>query len=334
MLQVSEAMLLSSLALGLLLNQPILLVLNKGDNTVWITDMGSAKVRAKLPTGPNPNEVAISPDGTIGAISDMGTGREPGKSITLVDLKKDVVFRTIKIDSQALPHGIHWLNNRKLVFTSHATDSVVELDVEKGEITRTIPTEQKGTHLVVFSPDQTMAYTVNAVSETVSVIDFVAGKVLKQITCGTRAEGISISADGKWVACGNVAANTVSIIDTKSQAVSHTIDGVGGPIRTLFSGDGKHLAVSSVGSGKLEVYETSSWKKTKSVDLKQKPVASPQYGDQWPVPMNLFRMKNGNLLVVLVTSHVVAEVDTKRWEVIRTFETGPLPDGMAVAGGI
>ncbi len=324
-------MLLSSLALGLLLNQPTLLVLNKGDNTVWITELNSAKVQAKLPTGPNPNEVAVSPDGTIAAISDMGTGQQPGKPLTLVDLSKNVVTRTINVDSQGMPHGIHWLSNKKLAFTSHATDSVVELDVDKGEIVRAIPTQQKGTHLVVFSPDQSTAYAVNAVSGSVSVIDYREGKVLKQIQCGNRAEGISISPEGKWVACGNVGANNVSIIDTTTQTVSHTIEGVGGPIRTIFSADGKHLAVSSITSGSLEIFETSAWKKIKSVDLKQKPVANPHYGNQWPIPMNLFRRKGGNLMVVLVTSHAVAEVDVRKWEVVRTFDTGPLPDGMAVA---
>jgi len=322
---------ISSLALALLVGDPTLLVLNKGDNTVWVTDMSSSRVRAKLPTGPNPNEVAVSPDGTLAAISDMGTGPQPGKTLTLVDLKKDIVTRKINIDQQGMPHGVYWLNNKRLVFTSHATDSLVEVDVEKGEITRAIPTQQKGTHLVVFSPDQKTAYTVNAISGTVSVIDFQGGKIVKQIPTGNRAEGISISPDGKWVACGNVGANSVSIIDTRSLAISHTLEGVGAPIRTLFTADGNHLAVSSVGSQALEVFETKHWKKHASVDLKQKKVADPQYGDQWPIPMNLFRLRNGNLMLVLVTSHAVAEVDVKQWKVARTFDTGPLPDGIAVS---
>jgi hypothetical protein len=67
--------------------------------------------------------------------------------------------------------------------------------------------------------------------------------------------------------------------------------------------------------------------------LKQKPIANPDYGDQWPVPMNLYNLKNGNMMVVLVTSHAVAEVDTKKWKVARTFSSGPVPDGIAVSGG-
>lgn len=324
-------MLLSTIALGILLKQPTLLVLNKGDNTVWITDMTSAKVRAKLPTGLNPNEVAVSPDGTLAAISDMGTGQQPGKTITLVDLTKDVIRNTIKIDSHGLPHGIQWLSNKRLVFTSHATDSLVELNVESGEIARSISTEQKGTHLVVFSPDRKTAYTVNAGSGSVSVIDFAAGKVVKQIPTGNRAEGISISPNGEWVACGNVGGNTVSIINTQTRTIVQTIEGVAGPIRTLFTADGKHLAVSSIGAQALEIFDTVTWKKHATVELKQKKIADPRYGSEWPIPMNMFRLKNGNIMLVLVTSHAVAEVDVKNWKVARIFETGPLPDGIAVS---
>lgn len=310
--------------------KPTLLVLNKLDNTVWITDLESAKVRAKLATGPNPNEVAISPDGTLAAISDMGSGQEPGKTLTLVDLGGNKVLRKISIEPHTLPHGIHWLSKDRLVFTSHATDSLVEVDVPAGKIHRAINTEQKGTHLVVFSPDLSRAYTVNAISGSVTALNFKTGKVIKQIPTGDRAEGISISPDGKWVACGNVGANTVSIINTEDYTVAQTLKGIAGPIRTLFTQDGKHLAVSSVGSGALEIFDTKDWKIVASVELKQKPIADPQYQGQWPIPMNLTRLKNGNLLVVLVTSHAVAEVDTKTWKVTRTFETGPLPDGIAV----
>jgi hypothetical protein len=35
-----------------------------------------------------------------------------------------------------------------------------------------------------------------------------------------------------------------------------------------------------------------------------------------------------------VTSHAVAEIDTKKWKVARTFDTGPIPDGIAVANGL
>lgn len=309
-----------------------LLVLNKAENTVWLVDMATGEPRAKLPTGPQPNEVAVSPNQKVAAISDMGGAGVPlGKTMTFVDIAAGKVTQTIDLSPHGAAHGIVWLSNDRLLFTSHMTDSVVELDVKAGKVVRAIPTEQKGTHLAVVARDQSRAWAVNAVTGSVTEIDLKAGRVVRQIPTGARAEGISLSPDGKWVACGNIGADTVSIIEAETGKVVHTLAGTGMPIRTLFTANGKHLAVSCVKSGTLQVFSVEGWKKVAEVELKGAP-AIPDYGNQWPVPMNLSLLPNGNLLVVLVTSHAVAEVDTKTWKAVRYFSTGRLPDGIAVAG--
>lgn len=311
---------------------PTLLALNKGDNTVSILNLETGKSIKTLPTGPNPNEVAVSPDGTVAAISDMGASQaNPGKTITLVDIPAAKIKSTISIEAHGMPHGITWLTNDRLAFTSHVTDSLVELDVKSGKVLRHIATEQKGTHLAVFDKGSRNAFAVNAFSGTVTAIDFQKGTIRKQIPSGDRAEGISISPDNKWVACGNLGANSISIIEPTKLEVSRTITGIGAPIRTVFTADSQHLLASSVSGGTVEVYATKDWTKVASVDLKQKPIADERYGKQWPTPMNFWVRKNGNILVVLVTSHAVAEIDPKTWRVVKTYDTGPVPDGIAVA---
>lgn len=311
---------------------PTILVLNKAENTVWLIDEKSGKPRAKLPTGPNPNEVMVSPDQKIAAISDMGGGPNgPGKTLTFVDIEKGEIQKTLNIEPNGAPHGIHWLSNDRLVFTSHVTDSINELDVSSGKLIRSLPTEQKGTHLVVFGAENKSAYAVNAFSGTVTAFDFSAGKIVKQIAAGKRAEGISISPDGTLIACANVGGNDTSIIDAKSLEVVKTITDTPAAIRTVFTEDGKHLAISCVGSGVVEVFETKTWGKVATVELKQKPIANKDYGNEWPAPMNFWRRKNGNLLVVLVTSHAIAEINPKTWKVIRTYDTAGIPDGLCMA---
>lgn len=323
----------AALAAAFVFSSPgTVLVLNKAEDTIWLISSATGLAQAKLSTGPNPNEVAVSPDGSLAAISDMGGGgRPPGSTITLVDIPARKVAKTISIDPHRAPHGIVWLNSDRLVFTSHATDSLNELDVKTGSIIRSIPTGQKGTHLAVVTKDQSTAFAVNAVSGSVTVIDLKAGKAASQIPTGARAEGISLSPDDKLVACGNIGANSVSIIDAKAKKVVHTIEGVGGPIRTLFTRDGRHLAVSSITSGSLEIFSTADWSKTATIPLKDKPVADAAYGQQWPVPMNLALGSDGSMYVVLVTSHAIAQIDTKTWKVTRTLQTGGLPDGLAIA---
>lgn len=325
-----------ALLAGLLLNPtpkspPMLIALNKGDNTAWIINMDDGKKLASLSVGPNPNEVAVSPDNKWAAISNMGSSAQaPGTTLSMINLSRLAVDRNVSVAPNSMPHGITWLSPTRLVFTSHTTDSLNELDTENGKVLRTLPTEQKGTHLAVFDKGFKNAYAVSAFSGTITAFDFVSGAIKKQIASGTRAEGISLSADGKWIACGNLTENTVSIIDTSTLEVTKKIDKIGGPIRTFFTRDGKHLAVSSLESGSLEIFKTDGWSKVTSVDLKQKPIANPQYGKQWPAPMNFAMRKNGNLLVVLFTSHAVAEIDPTTWKVVKSYDTGPVPDGIAV----
>lgn len=311
---------------------PTLLVLNKGDNTVSLINMESGKLRKNLPTGSNPNEVATSPDGTIAAISDMGVSfQNPGKTLTFIKIDTAEVVNTINIEPHSMPHGVTWISNSKLVYTSHTTDSLVEFDTKTNKIVRAIKTEQKGTHLAVFNPEFSKAFAVNAFSGSVTAIDFTNGIITKQIPTGDRAEGISIAPNQNWVACGNVGADTVSLIDPKTLSVTKTLEGISAPIRTAFTNDSKFLLVSSVGAGVVRVFDTTHWSKVTDIELKQKPIANPQYGNQWPTPMNFWVRKNGNILVVLVTSHAVAEIEPNSWKVVRTYDTGPVPDGICVS---
>ncbi|MEF9606346.1 DUF305 domain-containing protein, partial [Paracoccus sp. PXZ] len=60
-------------------------------------------------------------------------------------------------------------------------------------------------------------------NDTVSVIDTAIGQVVKTITTGRGAHGVSASADGVYVFVTNIADDTVSIIDVGSQEVVKTV---------------------------------------------------------------------------------------------------------------
>lgn len=311
---------------------PMLLALNKGEDTVSLINMNDGTTIKKLKTGPNPNEVATSPNEEWALISDMGAGQQrPGYTFTVVDLKKQEVARTVDLRPNGAPHGVVWLNDSKVIYTSHMTDSVCIFDFKTDKVVKAIPTEQKGTHLVLPSPDQKQAYAVNAFSNSVTVIDLVAEKVVKQISCEARAEGISLSPDGKWLACGNVGANTVSIIDTAKLEVVKTLTDTPGPIRTFFVNNGANLVVSCANSGELAVFKTSDWSLVKTIKLGEQKVKIEGKNNQI-VPMNFCALPDGrHFLVVLVTSDAVAKVDGQTWEVTELYKTGQVPDGIDVA---
>ena len=105
-----------------------LVVVNKAASSVSIIDVASGLELAVLPTGTGPHEVAISSDGRTAVVTDYGA-RQPGNSLTVVDVQDLEVTRTIDLGAHERPHGIAFLpGDERVIVTSEATGSVIVVD--------------------------------------------------------------------------------------------------------------------------------------------------------------------------------------------------------------
>src|SRR5687768_8975150 len=97
---------LLSLAAGVATAAPsgTLLVLNKSDDTVSFIDLASNEVKATLPTGDGPHEVAVSADGKTAVIANYGDSANPGKTLSVIDVPGKKVVRTIDLGEYRRPH--------------------------------------------------------------------------------------------------------------------------------------------------------------------------------------------------------------------------------------
>jgi YVTN family beta-propeller protein len=308
-----------------------LAAVNKAENTLSLIDLTTGKTHAKLPTGPHPQEVVFSPDGSLGVVSNMGQGgANMGKTLTLVDLANQKVKGEIQLGDHGAPHGVIFLDKDTLLYTSHQSDSLVSVNLTVNKVEKAVASGGKGTHLVVLAPDKKTAYTVNAVSQDVSVIDLTTWKVTKRIACGTRAEGISISPDGRQVAVGNVGGNTVSIIDTAKNEVVKTLEGTMTPIRTFYTSDSSKLLVSCAATGDLAVFDAKTLAEIKRIPLGEIKDLQLVQGPN-PIPMNFDRHPAGGyFFVVIINANAVVMFDEANLKVERVFSTGNLPDGIGV----
>ncbi len=311
-----------------------LIALNKKENTASVIDMQTGRTLKKLDTGPNPNEVAFSPDGKTAVISNLGNGNGPqaGKTYTVVSMTDLKVEKQIELSPYEGPHGVLWIDDDRVLGTSHATDSVILVNIKTGKVEKAIPTGEKGTHLVVTSPDRKKAYAVNAFTGSVTAIDLAQGKIIKTIPCDKRCEGIAISPDGKTITAGNVGANTVSIIDAEKLEIIKTVKEVAAPIRTFFTKDGKHALVSCAGSGEIAVLDAKTWEIARRVKLGEQKVKFELGGQPVPIPMNYAMSPDGKYIyIVMIASNAVAVLDTAKWVIVGKYDTGELPDGIAVS---
>jgi len=72
---------------------PALLVLNKGHrgstkpSELAIVDPVSGRVVARIPTGIESHEVAVTPDGKLAVVTNTGPYSDPGHTLSVIDLK-------------------------------------------------------------------------------------------------------------------------------------------------------------------------------------------------------------------------------------------------------
>src|SRR5205823_4826427 len=125
---------------------------NMNDNTATVIDAASGTVLATLPTGEGPHEVAASHDERWALVSNYGVRGKPGNSITVIDIAKLAVARTIDLHEDQRPHGMKFLPGDSLVVvTSETSKSVILLDVRSGALVKRLATNGRATHMLAIS---------------------------------------------------------------------------------------------------------------------------------------------------------------------------------------
>src|SRR5688572_27587193 len=102
----------------------ILLVGNKGENTVSFIDLATGRELGRAPTGPMPHEIAISPDGRQAAVVAYG-----GSTIDIFDVRTRERLRQIDLSPNQRPHGIVWLADGRIIATTERSRSLSIVDL-------------------------------------------------------------------------------------------------------------------------------------------------------------------------------------------------------------
>ena len=315
-----------------------LIIANKSDHTVDLVDPATGVSSATLPTGLGPHEVVASPDGTIAVVADYGDRPSPGSTLTVIDLLRAKVIRTIDLGEYRRPHGLSWIEGDRIAVTAEENKTLLVVDVAIGKVVQAISTDQDVSHMVVVTPDRKKAFVANIGSGTTTVIDLVKGQKVKDLETGAGAEGIAMRPDTNEVWVTNREADTLSVIDSSSNEVVASVACAGFPIRIAFTPDGSHALVSAARTGEVVRFDAAVRKELsrKKLDLQNAPDAAKRlFGDQFgesPVPVGIQMAPDGKSAFVAATqSDVVVRVNAETLEVEDLIRAGHEPDGMAVA---
>lgn len=314
-----------------------LLVLNKSDDTVSLVDLETKDIRATLPTGDGPHEVAVSPDGKTAVVTNYGDNQRPGNTLTVIDVPGKKVVRTIELGTYSRPHGVAWLQGDDVAVTVEASKALLVVNVTEGAVKHAIATDQLGSHMVAISPKHRRAFTANIGSGSTTVVDLASNKRLTDVATGKGAEGIAVAPDGSEVWVTNREANTVSIVDPATLKITATLEPGEVPIRVKFTPDGTRALISNARSGDVAVFDTVTKKLVGRVPMQaageklprndSRPLAS-QFGEG-PVPVGILMPDPLSVAFVANTNaDTVTVIDLETLKIVARLKAGREPDGL------
>lgn len=330
----SMSLLLLAAGFSQLADAATLVVANKSEASVSLHNLPDGREVARLPTGEGPHEVAVSPDGKLAVVTDYGTRDAAGNTLTVIDVVRAEVVRTIELAADSRPHGIEWLDDATVVVTAEGVRSLVTVDVATGKTLATIPIDQEIAHMLASAPGLERAFVANIGSGTATAVDLAAGKRIAHMASGEGSEGIALARDDREVWVTNREDGTVTVFDTGSLEKLAEIAVPGFPIRAETDEPRGVVYVTQPAEDAMSAIDIATRKVRQRIDFKIEPDASRKtlFSDRLPgssIPIGVLLSGDGeNLYVAHSSAHLVSVWDARTLALKGTIATGLEPDGM------
>jgi DNA-binding beta-propeller fold protein YncE len=284
-----------------------------------VTLPGGATRHVTVGTGPH--EAAVGPDGRWAVVTVYGDREETGTRLALVDLASGTLVRHVALGAYARPHGVVVLPGagRRVVVTSEASQRLLIVDLDRDSVVAAIPTGAAGSHMVAVTRDGTRAWTANIPAGSISEIDLVAQRLVRQIATAPVAEGIAVTPDGREVWVGSNQARTITVVDVGAGKAVATLGGVGVPYRIAIAPDGRTAAVADPEGNAVHV-----------VDVAARRVVGAVTGLGSPRGVS-FAPDGRTVFTTLGTEGAVAVLDVAARAARARHAVGEAPDGVAFA---
>jgi len=307
---------------------PLLLIANKGEQTLGIVDPQAGKQLVAIPEGGiTGHEVAASPDGKTAYVpiygnSGVGKPGTDGQNIVVVDIASQKIVGNIDYGRGVRPHcAVFGPKDGMLYVTTELDKAISIIDPKTLKVVGSIPTGQPESHMLALSPDGKRGYTANVGPGTVSVLDMENRKTLTVIPISGQTQRIAISPDGKLVFTADQTKPQLAVIDTATNKIKTWIPLPANGYGTAATPDGRSLVVAVLGSNQVAVVDLATLKVAKLIDV---PAA----------PQEVLVRPDGQVAYVSCdASKKIAAINTSTWTVDKLIDAGKGADGLAWAAG-
>ena len=305
----------------------VLLVANKGDQTLGIIDPESGKQVATVAEGGvTGHEVIASPDGRVAYVpiyGDSGVGKpgSDGHNMVVIDIASRKAVGNVDFGHGVRPHcPLIGPKDGMLYVTTELENAISVIDPHTMKVVASIPTGKPESHMLAISHDGRYGYTTNVGSGTVSVLDMQSRKTLDVISVAPVVQRIALSVDDRRAFTSDQSKPQLAVIDTTTRKVTSWVPLPAPGYGTAATPDGNWLVIAMPGARKVGALNLKTMKLEHTIDVP----AAPQEV--------LIRPDGVVAYVSCDASKKVAEIRISDWAVARLIDAGPGVDGLAWAG--
>jgi len=322
---ILAALLTSALAAPSSPSTGLLLVANKGDQTLGLIDPSAGRQIATVAEGGvTGHEVAASPDGKRAFVpiygnSGVGLPGTDGSTLDVIDLSARKVIHTIDFGHGVRPHcAVFGPKDGLLYVTTELDKSVTIIDPQTLKICGTVRTGKAESHMLAISLDGRYGYTANVGPGTVSVLDLAGRKTLSVIPVAGHVQRVSVTPDGRWVFTSDAEKPRLAVIDAATYKVDRWIALPGTGYGTASTPDGKWLLVAVPQANGVAVVDLATLQIVKTITVP-------------PAPQEVLIRPDGQVAYVSCShSNQLAAIQIGSWSV-KLIEAGHGADGLAWA---
>ncbi|MGH7615679.1 MAG: hypothetical protein ACREPM_00450 [Gemmatimonadaceae bacterium] len=263
-------------------------------------------------------------------MSNYGVRGKPGSTITVVDVARHSVARTIDLHEYQRPHGMSFFpGDTLLAVTSEVSKAVLLVDFRTGAVTRTIPTNARSSHMVALSANGDRLATANIADGTIALLEPASPDAGKLVHVAAQPEGITIAPSGAVVWVGSNRDSVVLVVDVARAAVVDTLRGFALPYRLAISPDGRLAVVTDPANANVRIFDVASRRERFVIPFARDSLVPTAEIAGSPSPEGVTISRDSRwAFVTLQGRNRVVTIDLSRGAVVGMAPTGTWSDGV------
>jgi YVTN family beta-propeller protein len=219
----------------------------------------STGAETKIEVGPYPQDVAVSPSGSVVYATVTGGDTGPGGAdkVAVIDPATDTVTGDIRVGTA--PRQVVFSPDGSTAYVTTET-GIYEISTATSRVIRVIPEAiaTNGPQGLAVSPDGSTLYVTNPDAGTVVAINAATGMITGSVSGLAEPQAIAVTPDGGTLYVADMDSDSVSVLSAASLNVTGTVAVGRLPMSVAVSPDGSQVWVGNGYSGSVSIIATAT----------------------------------------------------------------------------